>query len=104
MSCFISMCNYDDDNEINIIDLELTNNISLEEQVFNNSILEQISRYLSQKPELTKKVFYLFYYSENTIPQISKELNISESNVKNKLYRTVKEVRQIYGKDGAFYE
>lgn len=104
MKCLIPFFTDSTEKEINPIDFEFKDSISLEEQVFNNIHLEEIANYISKKPEVTKKVFYLFYYCEYTIPQISKELNISESNVKNKLYRTVKEVRQIYGKDGAHYE
>lgn len=93
-----------DDKEVCIIDFELTKEISLEDNLINNDLLSKIGDYISEKPQLTQKVFYLYYYCEYTIPEIAKELCVGESNVKNRLYRTVKEVRQYYGKDGAHCE
>jgi DNA-directed RNA polymerase specialized sigma24 family protein len=40
-----------------------------------------------------KKVLYMFYELGMTIAEIAEELSMSESNVKHKLYRTLKEVR-----------
>ena len=36
---------------------------------------------------------YLYYYANSTIKDISKELKISESNVKHYLYRTLNELK-----------
>lgn len=46
------------------------------------------------------KVFYLYYYSDLKISQIATELNISESKVKNILYRTIKEIKEKMMKEG----
>ena len=42
-----------------------------------------------------KKVFYLFYDVGQTIPEIARALSMSESNVKHKLYRTLKELQTL---------
>jgi DNA-directed RNA polymerase specialized sigma24 family protein len=42
-----------------------------------------------------KKVFALFYEADLSIAKIAENLSISESNVKHKLYRTLKEIRSI---------
>jgi len=55
---------------------------------------------VQSKSKEVQKIFYLFYMGGLTIPEITKELSCSESNVKNKLYRTVKEIRTIYKKGG----
>lgn len=104
MSHLVPMFASSEHGEVNLIDLEWKESLTLEDRVLNKALYEQIAHYIAQKSELTKKVFYLFYYSEYTIPQIAKGLKISESAVKNRLYRTVKEVRALYGKDGTFYE
>ena len=37
-----------------------------------------------------------------SIRQIASALAIKESTVKNRIYRTVKEIRKLYGKDGDY--
>ena len=41
------------------------------------------------------KIMYLYYYEDFTIKQIADTLNLTESNVKNYIYRTLKELRRI---------
>ena len=65
----------------------------LEEITVNKIMLEEARQFLRKKPELVKKVFNLFYDAGLTIPEIAKALSMSESNVKHKLYRTLKELR-----------
>ncbi|MCL1866456.1 MAG: sigma-70 family RNA polymerase sigma factor [Oscillospiraceae bacterium] len=65
-----------------------------EDFVVNKSVLDEVREFVRGKPQDVKKVFYLFYDLEQTIPQIAKSLSMSESNVKHKLYRTLKEIRE----------
>ncbi len=46
------------------------------------------------------KVFYLFYSEELKIQQIAGELNLTESNVKNILYRNLKEIKSKFKIEG----
>lgn len=41
------------------------------------------------------KIFIKFYYEEKKVKQIAKEMNLSISNVKTKLHRTRKKIREI---------
>lgn len=43
-----------------------------------------------------RKIFYLYYSLELTIAEIAVELEMTESNIKNKLYRTLAELRQRF--------
>ena len=61
----------------------------------NYAMLESVRQFICSKPEDVQKVFYLMYDVDLTIPEISKALSMSESNVKNKLYRTLKELRNL---------
>jgi len=88
----------EDDEEVNIVDMNLSD-VSLEDDVANKHLLEQIAAYISAKPDVVRRIFYLFYACELTIAQIAERLSMSESGVKNKLYRTVKEIRELYGKE-----
>lgn len=66
-----------------------------EDFAINKIVLDEARKYIQSKPEDIKKVLYLFYDMNLTIRQIAAELNISESNVKHKLYRTLEELRKL---------
>jgi len=66
-----------------------------EDVAVNQLLVEQARQLIRQRPEEVKKVFYLFYDMDCSIPEIAKALSMSESNVKHKLYRTLKELRAL---------
>ena len=82
----------EDGDEISIADLE-AEALSTEEITHNPMMIEDQRQFLREKPEDVKRVFNLFYDVGLTIPEISQVLLMSESNVKHKLYRTLKELR-----------
>lgn len=84
----------EDGDEIDLLESE-ADNFMTEEFVTNQIMLDEIKRLIMEKPQDVKKVFYLFYDVGLTIPEIAKELSMSESNVKHKLYRTLKELRNL---------
>ena len=84
----------EDGKEVDFTELEADAFLT-EEFVVNKMLLEDAQKFIKQKPEEVKKVFYLFYDMDLTIPEIAKLLGISESGVKNKLYRTLKELRKL---------
>ncbi|MCL2030799.1 MAG: RNA polymerase sigma factor [Oscillospiraceae bacterium] len=59
-------------------------------------LLDEVRAFIRQKPAEVKKVFYLFYDVGLTIPETAKALSMSESKVKHKLYRTLKELRALF--------
>ena len=67
----------------------------MENSVVNQIMLENAREYIQRKPADVRKIFYLFYDVGITIPEIARELSMSESNVKHKLYRTIKELQNI---------
>ena len=74
----------------------LKNNINIEKNIVDKDNLEEIWKYLKNKDIIIFKIFYLYYVESLTIKEISKHLNINESNVKNYLYRTLKELKNTY--------
>lgn len=90
---FVPMTSTNEDgDEIPLSDLE-AEAFSTEEVTINQLLIENARQFLRQKPEDVKKVFNLFYDVGLTIPEIAQTLSMSESNVKHKLYRTLKELR-----------
>jgi RNA polymerase sigma-70 factor (ECF subfamily) len=99
---FVSMTVKNDDNEsveIELSDSEI-NSMRMEDCVVNQIMLENVHRYIEKKPTEIGKIFYLFYNAGLSIPEIAEELSLSESSVKNKLYRTIKELRNLLVKGG----
>ncbi|MCL2396929.1 MAG: sigma-70 family RNA polymerase sigma factor [Defluviitaleaceae bacterium] len=95
LSVFVSSISVNENgDEVDLTALE-TDSFLTEDFVVNHSLLGAARQYINSKPEDVQKVFYLMYDVGLTIPEIARTLNISESGVKNKLYRTLKELRKI---------
>ncbi len=86
-------------NKVNDTELELLDNISLDIDIEKDIITKEdiafIWNYLKKKNVIISKIFYLYYYMDYDIKEIAKVLHISESNVKNNLYRTLKELKGV---------
>ena len=74
--------------------------ISFDEFMITKETVQSAISYLKNKDELTKKIFYLYYFIDKSIKEIADLFSVKESNVKNKLYRTLKEIRQYLLKEG----
>lgn len=83
---------------LDIID-SIKNDIDIEKIIIKSNDKELIWNYLKTKKLVIQKIFYLYYALDFKIKDISKELNVSESYTKNYLYRTLKELQEILGKD-----
>ncbi len=81
-----------DDTEITD---NIKSNINLEKTVMDKFDTEIVWKYLKKKNNNIAKIIYLYYYEDFTIKEIANSLNLTESNVKNYIYRTLKELRRI---------
>lgn len=81
-------------NDIEITD-NIKSNINLEKTVMDKFDTELVWKYLKRKNQIIAKIIYLYYYEELTIKEIANILNLTESNVKNYIYRTLNELRRI---------
>jgi len=92
---FVSLnIQYDENSTHEEFDFE-TESILTEDFSIQHDTLDTAMQYIQSKPEDVQKVFYLRYYADLPIIEIAQTLEINESNVKNKLYRTLKELRDI---------
>ena len=92
---FVSITTVNDDNEeVDLTEFE-ADGFTTEDFAVDNILLESAKQFIKSKPIEVRKVFYLMYDVGLTIPEIAQMLSMSESNVKNKLYRTLKELRGI---------
>ena len=92
---FVSMSASDEDEgEAEPSDFE-ADSFSMEDYAVNQVMLDNARKFIQSKPEDVKKAYYLFYDVGLSIPEIAAALSMSESNVKNKLYRTLKELKTM---------
>ena len=92
-----NIVDYYQDNSNLTKDIEDT--FDLEATIITKNNVAKVWKYLKQKDLITAKIFYLYFAVGLKINEISKELEISESNVKNRIYRTLKELKKYLGKD-----
>ena len=81
-------------DDIDLLDT-IPDNFDLQEELIKKEDLKFIWDFLKKKKVIIFKIFYLYYYTDMSIKDIGLELNISESNVKHNLYRTLKELNSI---------
>lgn len=84
--------NYKDDEIENV-----ASNYDLEKSYFLKFDTEEVWKYLKRKPVIISKIVYLYYYEGMNLKEISKQLGITLSSVKNYLYRTLKELKMKVG-------
>jgi len=87
-----------DQGEVSLIDT-IPSEINIESQIIRKENIQLISKYLKKKKVIIFQIFYLYYDQDYSIKEIANELQISESNVKNYLYRTLNELNTLM-KDG----
>ncbi len=73
----------------------IPDDVNLQEELIKKEDLKFVWNFLKKKKIIIFKVFYLYYYTDMNIKNIGLELNMSESNVKHYLYRTLKELNSI---------
>lgn len=74
----------------------ISNDINIEQELINKMDTEFIWDYLKSKNVIIHKIFCLYYYEGLTLKEISELLKLKESNVKNLLYRTLKELNKYF--------
>ena len=92
---FVSMTVSNEDGEaVELLDFDIEE-FRVEDFAVDRTLLDSAKEFIRSKPEDIKRVFYLYYDLDMKIPEVAQMLGISESNVKNKLYRTLKELRAL---------
>lgn len=72
--------------------------MNIEMNIITKDNVLQVWNYLKNKNELTARIFYLYYVMEISIKEIAIEMEFTESNIKNHLYRTQKELKEKFKK------
>lgn len=78
------------------VEEELTDfeDFTIEDAMVRKETLKQVKEILGKQDVLTRKIFYLRFYMDASIKKIAETLGITEANVKNRLYRTLKGMKK----------
>lgn len=87
------------DDEENSVELLISDDFDLEENIITKDNIDKIWSYIKGKELIIIKIFYLYYGLGLKISEIARALEIGESNIKNKIYRTLKELKKYLGKE-----
>ena len=87
------------DDEENSVELLISDDFDLEENIITKENVDKIWSYIKGKELIIIKIFYLYYGLGLKISEIAQELEIGESNIKNKIYRTLKELKKYLGEE-----
>lgn len=79
--------------------IEVSDEINIEDDFITQSNAKEIWDYIRNKDLVTTKVFYLYYILGYKIEEISQEMNLNISNVKARIYRNLKEMKKIFGRE-----
>lgn len=74
---------------------EMISHFNVDEIVEQKEMNDCITKNLKALGNTEYEVFKKFYYEGKKVKQIAKEMNLSNSNVKTKLHRTRKKIREI---------
>ena len=78
---------------------EVPDDINLLELTIQKNQIDFVWNYLKNKKCIIGKIFFLYYYENYSLKEIANILNLSESNVKHYLYRTLKEINLFLGRE-----
>lgn len=79
--------------------MEVSDDIDIEDNFITQENAKDVWNYIENKDIITTKVFYLYYILGYKIEEIAEEMNLNLSNVKSRIYRNIKEMKKIFGKE-----
>ena len=74
---------------------EMISHFNVDEIVEQKEMNDCITKNLKALGDTEYEIFKKFYYEGKKVKQIAKEMNLSNSNVKTKLHRTRKKIKEI---------
>lgn len=87
-------------NENLKLEESIPDDFNLEDYTSKKYDTELVWKYLKKKKVIIAKIFYLYFKMDLNLKEISKIINITESNTKHYLYRTLKELNKYLESEG----
>lgn len=94
--------------EYNVLSMYISNetneiiedvDFDLELEFITKENVNEVWKYIKNKDIKITKIFFAYYYLDMKISDIAIEMHLNESTVKNHIYRTIKELKQVFKKE-----
>ena len=85
------------ENDEKSVDIE--DSFDIEQNFITKENVKNVWEYIKNKDLVTTKIFYLYFVLDLKISEIAQELVLNESTIKNRIYRTLKEIKKNLGKE-----
>ena len=89
---------YKNDDELDPID-EI-GGFEFEDELITEMVLNDIWNIILESEETTKQIFIMRYSEDLSLEEIAKKLGLPIHTVRNKLYRTIEQIKSMYNKQG----
>lgn len=76
--------------------IEIPDEINIENVIVDEGLIRLLFERLGEYPLETQKIFYLRYYLDMKVSEIAVLMEMSESVIKHRLYRTINEMRTYF--------
>ena len=87
------MCNDEGEN------IDIPDEIDIEDELIDRETVKRLFEKLSEKPLDVQKIFHLRFGLDMKLSEIADLMELSQSNVRHKLYRTINEMRQYLSEE-----
>ena len=84
-----------------IDDVVISDDTDVSAQAEQADIVQEV---LAQLPEQDRELLLRFYFYRQSVREIAGEMHMKESNVKTRMYRSRKKLRQLFTERGYGYE
>ncbi|MBR6045316.1 MAG: RNA polymerase sigma factor [Ruminococcus sp.] len=76
--------------------VDIGNDTDIEQLIADRTLLDDIFAEICALPSEVQRIFYLHYFLELSLPEISALMGIPEGKVSHRLYRAVRQLRRKY--------
>ncbi|MGN1117972.1 MAG: RNA polymerase sigma factor [Acutalibacteraceae bacterium] len=94
----LPICNDEDEN------IDIPDEIDIEDELIDKDTVKRLFEKLGEKPLDVQKIFHLRFGLDMKLSEIAELMELSQSNVRHKLYRTIKEMRQYLSEEDTLNE
>lgn len=74
--------------------------VDIDDSICDKALIDEIEKHIKSKSTEIQKIFFMRFSLDLSITEIANLLDKKESHIKNKLYRTINELRELYAGKG----